>query len=157
MWIFFQKSQGGNRHLPISLADAMSLETKVKDPLIFEDALHVVTGIRVSGIAPPETIIGEHYTMPPIWQNNLCTFFNFKGWLICKCFLWLDILSLRWKCIGNHRLFSYLLVNEWYLVFSMKQSHIELQKNWQSQSGLQVYKNQSCRQSCSVITRWPQK
>ena len=41
----------------MTLADAMSLEAKAKDPKKFEDALQRVTGIRVS--APPETIIGE--------------------------------------------------------------------------------------------------
>lgn len=41
----------------MTLADAMSLEAKAKDPKKFEDALQRVTGIRVS--APPETIIAS--------------------------------------------------------------------------------------------------
>ena len=44
----------------MTLADAMSLEAKAKDPRKFEDALQRVTGIRVS--APPEAIIGEPQT-----------------------------------------------------------------------------------------------
>ena len=50
----------GGRSLPMTLADAMSLEAKAKDPRKFEDALQRVTGIRVS--APPEAIIGEPQT-----------------------------------------------------------------------------------------------
>lgn len=51
-----QPQERGGRSLPMTLADAMSLEAKARDPRKFEDALQRVTGIRVS--APPEAIIG---------------------------------------------------------------------------------------------------
>ena len=52
-----QLQERGGHSLPMTLADAMSLEAKAKDPRKFEDALQRVTGIRVS--SPPDAIIGE--------------------------------------------------------------------------------------------------
>ena len=72
----------GGQSIPMTLADAMSLEAKAADTNNFEDALQRVTGIRVT--APPHAIIGATPSLE-LGIPNIIYLISSFGWLSSIC------------------------------------------------------------------------